>query len=141
DLATCKVSDFKRTLDMKRGLLHRSFIATLPDGKKVQVDAQRFCSMADGEVGAIRYAITPINFSASAAITLSVDADVVNKDSNYDEKFWNEVSKEVKAGLALVIAETKKTFFHVATAITYSIQVAGKVVKGKVKITKREKYA
>ncbi|MFM8743996.1 MAG: family 65 glycosyl hydrolase domain-containing protein, partial [Cytophagales bacterium] len=97
--------------------------------------------MADGEVGAIRYAITPINFSASAAITLSVDADVVNKDSNYDEKFWNEVSKEAKAGLALVTAETKKTFFHVATAITYSIQVAGKVVKGKVKITKREKYA
>ncbi|MFN7327920.1 MAG: family 65 glycosyl hydrolase domain-containing protein, partial [Bacteroidota bacterium] len=122
-------------------LLHRSFIATLPDGKKVQVDAQRFCSMADGEVGAIRYAITPINFSAPAAITLSVDADVVNKDSNYDEKFWNEVSKEAKAGLALVTAETKKTFFHVATAITYSIQVAGKVVKGKVKITKREKYA
>jgi maltose phosphorylase len=141
DLATCRVSDFKRTLDMKRGLLHRSFTATLPDGKKVQVDAQRFCSMADGEVGAIRYAITPINFSASAAITLSVDADVVNKDSNYDEKFWNEVSKEAKAGLALVTAETKKTFFHVATAITYSIQVAGKVVKGKVKITKREKYA
>jgi maltose phosphorylase len=97
--------------------------------------------MADGEVGAIRYAITPINFSAPAAITLSVDADVVNKDSNYDEKFWNEVSKEAKAGLALVTAETKKTFFHVATAITYSIQVAGKVVKGKVKITKREKYA
>ncbi|MFM8741490.1 MAG: glycoside hydrolase family 65 protein [Cytophagales bacterium] len=141
DLAACKVSDFKRTLDMKRGLLHRSFIATLPDGKKVQVDAQRFCSMADGELGAIRYAITPVNFSASAAITLSVDADVVNKDSNYDEKFWNEVSKEAKAGLALVTAETKKTFFHVATAITYSIQVAGKVVKGKVKITKREKYA
>lgn len=141
DLAKCKVSDFKRTLDMKRGLLHRSFTATLPDGKKVQVDAQRFCSMADGEVGAIRYAITPINFSASAAITLGVDADVVNKDSNYDEKFWNEVAKEAKAGLALVTAETKKTLFHVTTAITYSIQVAGKVVKGKVKANKREKYA
>jgi maltose phosphorylase len=141
DLATCKVSGFKRTLDMKRGLLHRSFVATLPDGKKIQVDAQRFCSMADGEVGAIRYVITPLNFSASAAITLSVDADVVNKDSNYDEKFWNEVAKEAKAGLALVTAETKKTFFHVATAITYSIQVAGKVVKGKVKANKREKYA
>ena len=141
DLATCKVSDFKRTLDMKRGLLHRSFTATLPDGKKLQVDAQRFCSMADGEVGAIRYAITPLNFSATAAITLSVDADVVNKDSNYDEKFWNEAQKEAKSGLALVTAETKKTSFYVCTSITYSIQVAGKVVKGKVKANKRDKYA
>ena len=141
DLNKCKVTDFKRTLDMKRGVLHRTFTATLPDGKQVQVDAQRFCSMADGEVGAIRYAVTPVNFSASATITLSVDADVVNKDSNYDENFWNEVAKEAKSGLALVTVETKKTFFHVTTAITYSLHSAGKAVKGKVKVNKLEKYA
>jgi maltose phosphorylase len=141
DLAKCKVSDFKRVLDMQQGLLHRSFTATLPDGKKLQVDAKRFCSMADGEIGAIRYAITPINFSASVSITLCVDADVVNKDSNYDEKFWNQVSKEAKAGLALVTAETKKTLFHLTTAISYSIHSDGKVVKGKVKANKKEKYA
>jgi maltose phosphorylase len=141
DFKKCKVSDFKRLLDMQLGLLHRSFTATLPDGKKIKVDAKRFCSMADGEVGAIRYAITPINFSANAMITLSVDADVVNKDSNYDEKFWNEVSKEAKTGLALVTAETKKTFFHVTTAITYSIYSDGKQVKTKAKVNKRDKYA
>jgi maltose phosphorylase len=141
DLAKCKVSEFTRVLDMKQGLLHRAFTATLPDGKQVKIDAKRFCSMADGEIGAIRYAIMPINFTASATITLSVDADVVNKDSNYDEKFWNEVAKESKAGLALVTAETKKTLFHVTTAMTYSIQSEGKVVKGKVKANKKEKYA
>ncbi|MFZ6002187.1 MAG: glycoside hydrolase family 65 protein, partial [Bacteroidota bacterium] len=94
DLAKVKVTNFRRVLDMKRGLLHRSFTATLADGKQVQVAAERFCSMADGEVGAIRYAITPVNFSSAARITLTVDADVVNKDSNYDEKFWNEVYQE-----------------------------------------------
>ncbi len=140
DLAKCKVSEFKRVLDMKQGLLHRSFTATMPDGKQVKIDAKRFCSMADGEIGAIRYSITPINFTATAIITLSVDADVVNKDSNYDEKFWNEVSKEAKAGLALVTAETKKTLFHLTTAISYSIHSDGKVVKGKVKANKKEKY-
>ncbi len=141
DLAKCKVSEFKRVLDMKQGLLHRSFTATLPDGKQVKVDAKRFCSMADGEIGAIRYSITPNNFTTTATITLSVDTDVVNKDSNYDEKFWNEVSKEAKAGLALVTAETKKTLFHLCTAISYSIYADGKVVKGKVKANKKEKYA
>src|SRR6267378_2595857 len=82
DLASCKVETFVRVLDMKQGLLHRSFTAIMSDGKKVKVDAKRFCSMADGEVGAIRYSITPLNFSATARITLPVDADVVNKDSN-----------------------------------------------------------
>lgn len=141
DLKQCKVSGFKRVLDMKQGLLQRSFVATLPDGKKVKIEASRFCSMANGEIGAIRYSITPENFSANAVITLSIDADVVNKDSNYDEKFWTEIAKEAKAGLALVTAETKKTQFHVTTAMTYGIRSGGKAVKGKSKANKKEKYA
>lgn len=141
DLARCKVQDFRRVLDMKQGTLHRSFTATLRDGKKVKIDATRFCSMADGEIGVIRYSVTPLNFSSSATITLGIDANVVNKDSNYDEKFWDEVSKESKAGLALVSAQTKKTFFQVTTGMTYVLTSGGKKLKGIVRASKREKYA
>jgi len=141
DLARCKVQDFRRVLDMKQGTLHRSFTATLRDGKKVKVDATRFCSMSDGEIGVIRYSVTPLNFSSSATITLGIDANVVNKDSNYDEKFWDEVSKESKAGLALVSAQTKKTFFQVTTGMTYVMTSGGRKLKGIVRASKREKYA
>jgi maltose phosphorylase len=141
DLATCKVENFRRVLDMKRGVLQRTFTATLPGGKKVKVNSIRFCSMADGEIGAIRYSLTPINFSSAARITLNVDADVVNKDSNYDEKFWDEVAQEAKAGYAIVTAETRKTLFHVCTGMSYSLEAGGKKVKGKTKLVKREKYA
>src|SRR6478735_1705446 len=34
DIAKCKIEIFKRILDMKTGLLQRSFAATFPDGKK-----------------------------------------------------------------------------------------------------------
>lgn len=141
DLAQCQVESFVRILDMKTGLLHRTFTATLPDGKKVAVDAKRFCSMADGEIGAIRYQITALNFSGDILITLSVDADVVNKDSNYDEKFWDEVFKEAQLGSAIVTAQTRKTFFHVTTAMEYKIESNGKRIVGKVRENKREKYA
>lgn len=142
DLAKCKVEDFRRVLDMKVGLLSRSFVATLPDGKKVRVESKRFCSMANGEVGAIRYAITPINFSAKLLMSLYVDADVVNKDSNYDEKFWEEVSKEATEGGAMVTAQTKKTFFHVTTGMRYVVQEEGKkVTLERVNLEQREKYA
>lgn len=141
DLAQCSVENFVRVLDMKTGLLQRTFTATLPDGKKVAVDAKRFCSMADGEIGAIRYQITPLNFSGEIVITLSVDADVVNKDSNYDEKFWDEVHKEAQPGTAIVTAQTRKTFFHVITAMAYSIESGGKKAITKVSTNLREKYA
>ena len=141
DLAKCKVENFVRVLDMKQGLLHRSFIATFTDGKKVAIDSKRFCSMADGEVGAIRYSITPLNFSSKASITLAVDADVVNKDSNYDENFWEEVYKESQMGWAIVTAQTKKTFFQVCTGMEYDLESEGKLIKGKVFTNTKEKYA
>jgi maltose phosphorylase len=141
DLAACKVSDFRRVLDMKRGTLSRSFTATFPDGKTVKVEAMRFCSMALGEVGAIRYRLTPLNFSAAATFRLDIDADVVNQDSNYQEKFWEEVGQEANDGAAIVTAQTRKTNFHVCTGMTYALHAAGNPVEGKVTASTRPKYA
>jgi len=141
DLAKCKVVNFVRTLDMKSGLLTRSFSAILPDGKQVKVEAKRFCSMANGEVGAIRYALIPVNFSATAAISLAVDADVVNKDSNYDEKFWEEVYRKADDHQSIVVAQTKKTKFHVATGMRYAILQEGKEISKRINHEEREKYA
>ncbi|WP_333820042.1 glycoside hydrolase family 65 protein [Ohtaekwangia sp.] len=142
DLAKCKVEDFRRVLDMRRGLLSRSFVAALGDGKKLRVESKRFCSMANGELGAIRYAITPINFTAKALLSIYVDADVVNKDSNYDEKFWEEVYKEASEGKAIVTAQTKKTFFHVTTGMRYVVETDGKKAAiDRINLEQREKFA
>ncbi|HYG03274.1 MAG TPA: glycoside hydrolase family 65 protein [Chryseosolibacter sp.] len=142
DLAKCKVEHFRRVLDMKTGLLIRSFTATFNDGKKVKIESKRFCSMAHGEIGAIRYAITPLNFTAKSTLSVYVDADVVNKDSNYDEKFWEEVYKDAREGNAIVTAQTKKTFFHVTTGMVYAVESEGKKVSfDRVNIEQREKFA
>jgi len=141
DLAKCKVEEFRRVLDMKIGLLSRSFTATFPDGKKVAVNGQRFCSMADGEVGTIKYSVKPLNFSSKARVTLSLDANVVNKDSNYDEKFWDRVYEESQMGWAVVNAQTKKTSFQVCTGMEYRLELNGQKIGGKVFTNTQEKYA
>lgn len=141
DLHEAKVKDFERVLDMQEGVLRRSFIATLKDGKEVKVRAERFCSMADGEVGAIKYSITPVNFSTEAKITLPVDADVVNLDSNYDEKFWEELAKHAEDKFVWVNAATRKTDFHVCTGITYQVSQNGNDAEIKVRTKLKEKYA
>ncbi|MEX1240318.1 MAG: family 65 glycosyl hydrolase domain-containing protein, partial [Cyclobacteriaceae bacterium] len=142
DLAKCKVESFKRVLDMHTGLLSRSFAATFPDGKKVKIKSKRFCSMAHGEIGALRYSITPLNFSSKVTFSIYTDADVVNEDANFDEKFWEEVYKESSEGRALVTAQTKKTLFHVTTGIHYVIETDGqKASFDRINLEKREKYA
>jgi maltose phosphorylase len=128
DLAQCEVSDFRRILNMKEGYLHRSFEAKMTSGKIVRVEATRFCSIADDEIGAIDYQLTPVNFSAPITITPYVNGDVVNQDSNYDEKFWTEVSKEVELNSGYVVSETRKTAFQVCTGMKFDIFKNGEKV-------------
>ena len=115
DLAKCEVSDFKRELNMKDGYLQRNFTAKTKSDKTVAVEAIRFCSMADDEAGVIKFTITPLDFNGTLTFTPFIDGDVINKDSNYDEKFWDEVKKEAGAEISYIQMRTKKTGFEVAS--------------------------
>ena len=140
DLDNCKVTDFKRVLNMKEGYLERSFTAELKSGKKLKVKATRFCSIVDDEAGAIRYSLTPLNFDSAVTITPFVDGDIKNQDANYDEKFWDEVHKETHHGSAYLTLRTKKTGFHVCTGMKFEIQQDGKTVEFSSAPVEREKY-
>ncbi len=141
DIAKMKIDSFYRELNMKTGVLTRTFTATFENGNQVKVNAARFCSMANDELGAIRYSITPLNFSGMAAVVIGIDADVVNMDSNYDEKFWVEIEKQSTEGEAIVTAETKKTLFHVCCGMRYKVYEEGKLLSPKFKTLLRDKYA
>jgi len=140
DLAKCKVEAFRRELNMQEGYLERSFTAVMLSGRKVRVQTRRFCSIVDDEVGAIRYAITPLDFSGTLSITPYINADVVNEDSNYDEKFWVEVDKMVKRRSGYVLAETKKTEFQVCTGMKFAISQNGEEMDFNSFRIQKEKY-
>ncbi len=125
DLAKCEVTEFYRELDMQQGVLTRKAKATNASGKTVEITSVRFCSIVDDECGAIKYSVKAVNFSGKMTVTPSVDADISNKDTNWDEKFWNEVTKLVKNSQCYVVAATKKTDFHVATGMKFHLYING----------------
>jgi maltose phosphorylase len=140
DLAKCEVLNFRRELNMKEGYLQRNFRAKTSSGKEVEVEAIRFCSMVDDEAGVIKYAITPLNFGGEITITPFIDGDIMNKDSNYEEKFWDEVSKAIDTNNGYVQLRTKKTGFEVATAMKFTIEQDRKSVEIKSNPIQKEKY-
>lgn len=140
DLAKCEVSSFRRELNMQEGYLKRNFRAKTAKGKEVEVEAIRFCSMADDEAGAISYTLKSINFNGNLNITPYIDGDVKNQDANYDEKFWDEVSKDTWANGGYVQMRTKKTGFEVATGMVCSISVDGKSAQTDAEVITKEKY-
>jgi len=80
---------------MQEGWLERYAEVKMDSGKRLEIHSKRFLSIVYSEIGAIRYAIKPLNFDGKITFTPYVDADVMNEDANYDEKFWDEVKREV----------------------------------------------
>jgi maltose phosphorylase len=140
DLAKCEVTDFKRELNMKEGYLQRNFTAKTANGKIVKVETTRFCSMAEDECGAVKYALTAQNFAGLLTIAPFIDGDVTNKDSNYDEKFWDEVRKETWPTGGYVQSKTKKTGFEVVTGMEFEIWLDNEQINPKSEAIEKEKY-
>ncbi len=115
DLHTCKITEFKRVLNMEKGYFRKRYTAEFPDGKKIKVKSKRFLSIVNDELGVIKFSIKPVNFDGTIEVLADIDADILNSDANYDEKFWIEIEKST-AVKPYVISETKKTFYRVCTA-------------------------
>lgn len=140
DLAKAKIHSFSRELDMQHGLLLRGFEAELPNGNRVAVTSQRFVSIDDSELGAIRYSVKAINFSGEITVSPYLDGDVKNEDANYDEKFWVEIQKEISKNEGYLTLETLKTKFRVTTGMWFQILKNNQLVSAEISNTEREKY-
>ncbi|NWJ51682.1 MAG: glycoside hydrolase family 65 protein [Bacteroidetes bacterium] len=141
DLATCSVRDFRRELNMKKGLLLRQFIATLPNGVELKVSAKRFLSIVSPEIGAIQYSITSLNRDVKVEMNSYIDGDVINEDSNYNEKFWDEVQKESNPFEGFLQMKTKKLDFQVGWRMFCSLKSGGDNIQtDSVETTEDEKY-
>jgi len=117
NIDSMKVTHFRRVLNMKEGILLREFIASWSDGKQIRVETERFLSMKRREIGAIRYLLTPLNFSGTLEAELFIDGDVINEDANYDEKFWEPVNQEDDDAYCYLRSRTKKSDFDICIAM------------------------
>ncbi len=140
DFAKSNVKNFYRELNMKEGYLKRSFTIEIEDGKELKGEVIRFISLKRKEIGAIKYTLKPINFNANIELSPYLDGDVKNQDSNYDEKFWNEVAKKSSDYAGYIMLKTKKLNFQVCSYMQYKILKNNEELLSKPIIFEKEKY-
>jgi len=139
DLNTCKIIDFYRELDMKNGVLTRSFVVEFTDGDIAKIHATRFLSLTLQEVGAIKYSVTPINFQGEIEFAPYLDAGIMNQDSNYDEFFWEILDKKEGQDEAYILSKTLKTGFLVSTGMKMELLLNDVVVNIQNEVESTEK--
>ncbi len=109
DLAKADVLDFYRELDMQTGLFMRRFTLWTPKGS-IRVEAERFISLAQKELLAVRYSLSP-EFDAQVEMRPYLDANVCNLDSNYEETFWDMLLEEESEDALALLTKTKENPF------------------------------
>jgi maltose phosphorylase len=113
EITPSKIIDYHAELDMQEGVLRRSMITEVTDGKQIKIEAERFYSMTEKDQCYLKYSITPINFSGKIKLIPYLDFNIKNQDSNYEETFWEQKEHGSNGEWAFTSAVTKKTNFVV----------------------------
>ncbi len=139
DLNRMRPAEFRRELNMREGYLERIFKVQL-HGKSLEISSRRFLSMKRDEVGAIRYGIKSLDFSGKIAFTPYLDGNVVNQDSNYDEKFWDMEESRAQKGRASLMARTRKSGFVACMTMGYEVKYNEVILQPEPEVIEREDF-
>ncbi len=78
DINAVKIESVERVLDLRTGLLKRNIVVTDNENRTTKIDSARVASMAKKHQAAIKYSITPLNYSGQITFCSKLDGSVIN---------------------------------------------------------------
>ncbi len=72
------IHDYTKEICLKNGLYERNIIGEDKEGNIFRIRTERFSSMDQMHLGALKYVITPLNFSGEITIKSGIDAYIIN---------------------------------------------------------------
>ena len=102
DLASSEFSDFERVLNMRSGLMTRSFVWQTRGGARLRVRFERLLSIRDGSLGFQRIAVESLSGRCSVCMRLGLDFDIPQYTQRMAQQ-WECLRKQVDVqGLAIL---------------------------------------
>ena len=116
DLNTAKIRDYERVLDMRSGLLTRSFIWETASGKQLELRFERFLPMSQMKIGVQRISAKPLNFDGDIEICMEADFGTVHNG----KAFWEVAERTSEAQYIEIAAESTITHQYVRSACRFA---------------------
>ena len=104
DLGRVRFRDFKREMDMRSGVLTRSFVWQTASGKELRLSFLRFVDMTHRERAYQRITMEPLNFSGEAMFSAGLSFDVLHE--GYQKCFWQSARSEARENRLLLQGRT-----------------------------------
>ncbi len=126
DLATMEPTDFRIRLDLRNGLLTRSFELAAA-GSTFRISFEKFLSVVEVETCWQRVVVECLTGGANVELRPRIERDVHNQDSNYGEQFWEETGRRVGEQPALSTRTVPNSFGVPQFTVTAVSRVAADV--------------
>jgi kojibiose phosphorylase len=116
-----KLLDYQRTLDMRYGILRRTVRWESPGGIRIRVTSERFASLADEHVGAMRYSVTVEEHpgrgeKVEVLLWSALDMAV----GNHDLLHWESVEQRRDGELIWLHAQTRHSSVQLVQAMSFT---------------------
>ena len=144
DFEKMKVLSYRRELNMREGVLVRSYTVRDSEGRSTSVMSRRFVHMYSPHLGAIEYTITPEDWSGTIEILSKVDGNVTNtgvaRYGELESKHHDIVGTgEVEPEGVFVLVKTRQSRLEVGVAARTRVFPAEDNTEVSVKTTVDEK--
>jgi maltose phosphorylase len=128
DLGTCAFSDFTRALDLRSGILSRSFTWTTQTGKCLKLTFLRTLSMVTPSLGAQRIVFEALNFGGAVFVSAALDFSIVHESRR--SSLFTAVRSGEQGGIYGILGQTKTTRHMVHASFVLQPEPAEPVQEG-----------
>jgi beta-phosphoglucomutase family hydrolase len=133
-----QILEFSRKLDLRRGVLQRTLRVCDPQGRETQVESWRLASMADPHLAALRYVVTPLNYSGQISVRSGLDGRLVNGGVGRYQGLANRHLEPVgvagEGKTSWVVVCTNESGIEIATAARLSASLDGNALTPEMRV-------
>ncbi len=129
DAGSDDIRGIKRNLNFKNGLLRRELWLEDAQGRQSKIVSERFASMDNPQLAALRYSIIPVNYTGTIEIKSGLDGKLTNQGveryKSLSSNHLEQITEGEENGKLFVLVKTNQSAHHIAAAACHSFKVNG----------------
>jgi beta-phosphoglucomutase family hydrolase len=127
DVNETEIISFTRRLDFRSGVLHRRMVVRDAAGRETLIESSRLASMAQPHLAAMKYSITPLNYSDRISIRSGLNGDIINAGvERYRQLSSKHLEPVVEGGqdnTSYIMLQTNQSGIQIAEAAKLFVSV------------------
>jgi beta-phosphoglucomutase family hydrolase len=127
DLNKTEIVSFTRRLDFRDGVLHRKVVVRDAAGRETLIESSRLASMAQPHLAALKYSITPLNYSERITIRSGLNGRIINagveRYRQLSSKHLEPVVEGEQDKISYIVLQTNQSRIQIAEAAKHLVSV------------------